>query len=380
MKALPIRDTDDHTLASALWGRSSVDHMVPEFDDARIDGEVPLNVSSAGLPVHGIAFSNPLVGGAISPVRETDGVASYGNYVSTNVDARPDQIVFDSTSAGYPQIFAEMEENGITVSLSNIEMAKQTAHFAKLRAAMDVDDDYLLDLLCQGLSLPDQVEKEPVTLAVKRSLIGYSTRFATDAANLDESVTTGMSIIDIPIRMPRTDIGGCIVITVEAVPNQLYERREDPFLSSTDPDELPNAMRDFLDPQKVDMVKASRIDAAHTAPDSLFAYEPLNSRWNIDRVALGGKYYRPDPLSGFDENRQQIWASETVDPDFNEDFLLASDLHQEVFKVASSDYEPFECEAIGELRILGLTQMGKGLQEATEDYQDIINQVENCPP
>uniref|UniRef100_UPI0013B3E98E hypothetical protein n=1 Tax=Escherichia coli TaxID=562 RepID=UPI0013B3E98E len=41
---------------------------------------------------------------------------------------------------GAPDVFAEMQQNGITVSLSNIEMARKTQAFAKLRQQYNQHD------------------------------------------------------------------------------------------------------------------------------------------------------------------------------------------------------------------------------------------------
>lgn len=374
--------TSHEPIAPCFWAKSVTDMMVPHFDDARIDGAIPLQIVQAKMPVRGIGKQNGVFQTGDVEVNEAGGnVVTYDNSQYVGVDGgtnRYFRVSEDPDNPGFPNIYAEMQNDGITISLSNIELAKKTAAFAKLRANMDVEEDYLLDLLCQGLRIPQQHEKEPIVLSTKSSIIGLSTRFATDNGNLDKSVTTGMSFVDLPVRMPPTDIGGVIIITAEIVPDQLFERMEDPFLAVTKASDMPNTMRDLLDPQKVDLVPNRRIDVAHSAPDGQFAFEPLNNKWRYNSARLGGRFYRPDPSADLHEERNHFWTPEAIDPAYHEDFLLATDLPTEVFADTDPDYLPFTVQCLGTVNFLGNTQFGGQLQEASGEYDEILSQVDTA--
>jgi hypothetical protein len=170
--------------------------------------------------------------------------------------------------------------------------------------------------------------------------------------------------------------GGCILITAEICPEQLYERKKDYFLYTTDADTLPNYLRDFLDPEKVAVVKNDHADVNHATPDATFGYAPLNHEWQRDMVNVGGKYYRPSN-DAFDEDRSKIWSAEPTNPTLNEDFYLCTDLHKKVFADQTAD--SFEITAMTDFKIVGNTVFGAGLQEsdATSDYDAITAQVDS---
>jgi len=194
---------------------------------------------------------------------------------------------------------------------------------------------------------------------------------------LDESATNGFATIDMSIRTPAMNTGGVIMITAEIVPEQLWERKKDYFLYTTDADTLPNYLRDFLDPEKVSVVKASHCDVNHATPDATFGYAPLNHEWQRDMVNVGGKYYRPSN-DAFDEDRAKIWSAEATNPILNEDFYLCTDLHKKVFADQTAD--SFEITAMTDFKIVGNTVFGAGLQEsdATSDYDAITAQVDSA--
>ena len=168
--------------------------------------------------------------------------------------------------------------------------------------------------------------------------------------------------------------GGVIIFTAEIVPEQLFERQKDHFLHMQGPDEFPNPMADFLDPQKVAIVPNDYVDVDHNDPSGTFGYAPLNYQWKRSIPNIGGKYYRPEVDAAFDEDRQKIWANETPNPELTEDFWLATNIHHKVF--ATDQQDPFEIIATGDFQIVGHTQFGKGLQEATDDYNIILEQVD----
>ena len=372
---LTPRAMTDKTLAPAFWKHDRYKHIVPDFDQARIDGEVALNVVDARMPVDGIRL---LGAGASASVTGTnskgESVTEAGWRVSSqteNLYAGDAWLNVKEGAAGVPDVWAELQSDGITVSLSNIELAKKTAAFAKLREQYEGhSDEYLIDMMMQGISVPEQALKQPILLASQSTIFGMSKRYASDGANLTESVVNGATFVDLNIRVPRLNTGGIIMVVAECVPDQLFERQQDPLLFTTSPDQLPDALRDELDPEKVDVVYNRYVDTAHTTPDGVFGYEPLNAKWDIKARRVGGEMYRPAVDGSFDEKRQRIWSVEQANPTLSEDFYLSTNIHTKPF--ADQTIAPFEFAAQGGLVIEGNTVFGPALQESSDAYAEVL--------
>ena len=378
---LSLRTRLQADLAPAFWAHDQFRHMVPDFDQAIIDGEVPLNVVDSALRIHGIGrrTSSTTYAEGISVmegVPSQNGVSVHGETKTYGAGMTSTDIVVatnDPANNMIPQIYAELKQNGITVSLSNIEMARKTQAFAELRRQYNQHDDYIINLLMDAISIPEQAFKQPMLLADKRTIFGQAKRYASDAGNLTESVVNGMTSLDMSIQLPRVGMGGVVMIVAEITPDQLFERQEDPFLNTLSVDDLPQYLRDTLDPEKVDVVKNSRIDVSHATPDATFAYEPLNARWNVDAPRVGGVFYRPTANTSFDEDRQRIWSVETLNPTLSTDFYLCTNMHTKPFVVTNRD--PFEVVTQGDVYIEGNTVFGGHLVEATNDYEQVLAQV-----
>ncbi|MDH0614144.1 MULTISPECIES: hypothetical protein [unclassified Agrobacterium] len=378
---LTLRGRLDTSLAPAFWAHERFSHMVPDFDQAVIDGEVPLNIVASQLAVKSagggskIAVKNqhPVMNAKFSGggTHELGIVSSGGSLIHAPGGGNGQQMVdFVGLQADLTGVFAEMAENGVTVSLSNIELARKTQAFAKLRQQYNQHEEWVVNLLMDAISIPDQAFKQPMLLADRQTIFGQSKRYASDAGNLTESVVNGMTGVDMSIQLPRVGVGGIVMIVAEITPDQLFERQEDPFLSAASVDDLPQYLRDTLDPEKVDVVKNSRIDASHANPNGTFAYEPMNAKWNIDAPRVGGDFYRPTVNTGFDEKRQRIWAVETLNPTLSTDFYLCTNMHTKPFVVTNQD--PFEVVQQGDLYIEGNTVFGGHLIEATDDYEKVM--------
>ena len=369
-KSLPLRNAYDHSLAEAFWNNQGMNHIVPDFDQLLIDGEVALTGLSFKAPIRS---DSTYTFGAYSTVTATnDAINSVGTVTNPNGDSVATAWEFDD-------IWAELTAGGtssLSMSLADIELAKQTAAFAKIRSQYDgIDDEFIIDLLMSGIRVPEEAMTQPILLGRQTVPFGYAQRYATDAANLDTSATNGYAQVDMTIRTPPMNTGGVIMITAEIVPEQLWERKKDYFLYTTSPDQLPNALNDFLDPEKVSIVKNDHLDVNHTTPNATFGYAPLNHEYMRDMVNVGGKYYRP-ANDAFDEDRAKIWTVETTDPTLSDDFYLCSGLHKKVFADQVSD--SFEIMCISDLDISGLTVFGERLLEAdaTSDYAAIQADVD----
>lgn len=381
-------------LAPAFWNSSRFEHIVPDFDQAVIDGEVALNIINSELKLqHKTGGDKAWVAGLIGDPANTYsnwpggyknangvvpgtqnwspviGTAGANFKVSGNPgDGSPDIYV------NLQNIFAELEADGITVSLSNIEMARRTQAFAKLRERYEgIEDEWLIDMLMDGLTIPDQHLKQPFLLADRTVRFRQAKRYATDAGNLAESAVSGVARADISLRVPRLSVGGVVMVLAEAMPEQLFERQRDPFFHSTTHETWPEFVRDTLDPEKVDVVKNGEIDTSHSEPDGTFGYAPMNWKWNAFGPRIGGKFYRPEVDATADEERMRLWAVENVDPSLSEDFYLVNDIHTKVF--LDTESHPFEATAMGNCVIEGNTVFGGVLVEATANYDKIMEKA-----
>jgi predicted Rdx family selenoprotein len=370
-KSLPLRSATDHTLAEAFWINNGMQNIVPDFDQKLIDGSVALSGLDFTAPVYSTHKANASLADAAAGGFQYGAPQPASSSVTTEGTGADAKYLFDG-------IWAEMSgEGGLSLSLQDIERAKKTASFAKLRSMYDgIDDEYIIDLLMSGIRVPDESMKQPILLAKNKSMIGFNQRYATDGASLDTSATNGYATIDMNVRCPSMNTGGILIITAEIVPEQLYERKKDYFLGTTDPDTLPQFLRDELDPEKVAVVRNDHADVNHATPDGTFGYAPLNHQWQKDHVNVGGKYYRPDD-DAFDEDRAKIWTAEAINPTLNEDFYLVSELHKKVFSDQISD--SFEITALSSFEVVGNTVFGQGLLEAdaTSDYDAINDQVDS---
>jgi hypothetical protein len=379
--SLPLRNAYDHKLAEAFWSLDN-NHIVPDFDQKLIDGEVALN---------GLTFQAPLksrIAGRINAdwdssynYSNSQRMAPAGENSANGATFDANEVALDGATGvwTWDDVWAELTSGGnATMSLADIDQAKKTAAFAKLRSLYDgIEDEHIIDMLMEGIRVPEETMKQPILLAKQSTMIGYNQRYATDAANLDESVTNGYATVDLSLRTPQMNTGGVIMVTAEIVPEQMWERKKDYFLYETDPDNLPNYLRDYLDPEKVSVVKNDHLDVNHSTPNGTFGYAPLNHEFQRDMVNVGGKYYRPSN-DAFDEDRAKIWTVEATDPTLSDDFYLVSSLHKKVFSDQVSD--SFEITCISDLEITGNTVFGEGLIEAdtTSDYEAITADVDSA--
>lgn len=353
-------------LAPAFWQNSRFAHVVPDFDQAVIDGEVALNLVNSRAPVRGL-YKGAVSGVAGVPYTSTPG----GNRAAAEVS----QALIATSGAGIGvggtnEVWAEMQANGFTVSLSNIDQARKMQSFAKLRERFaGHDDEYIVDMLMDGLSIPDQSLKQPILIADQTTRFAQAKRYATDSGNLADSAVSGAAVMSLRLRVPKLNTGGIVMVMAEAVPEQLFERQRDALLFTVDPFGLPEYLRDTLDPEQVDYLRNDEVDTAHATPAGTFGYVPLNWKWTSAGPRVGGKFYRPETNSGTDAERQRIWAIEKVNPLLTEDFFLVSDPHNKPFLNTAAD--PFEATAVGGAVINGNTVFGAVLLENTNSYDEV---------
>lgn len=372
---LPKRNRLDSTLAPAFWLNSQWQHVVPDFDQGTMDGQVMLQYVSNRLTVRGLSTGGTALAAGQTVRGNLDG--STTTTVSTPAANQHYPVWANQTPTGGPAtIFAELADNGLTVSLADLAMAKKAQWFAKLRekftgwADGNALDEYIIDMLMQGLSIPDQAMKTPMLIADVTTKFAQSKRYASDYANMAESAVSGSAMVEFDLRVPVQDVGGIVMIMAEAMPDQLFERQRDPYFFTTGVAQLPDNLRDELDTQKVDIVLNGAVDANHATPFGTFGYEPLNGKWNRWGPRIGGKFHRPATGATNDEVRQRLWAVEQANPTLGASFYLCPTINLKPFLDTVND--PFEITVSGQAVIEGITVFGPELVENTNLYQRVL--------
>lgn len=365
--SLELREMNDASLAPAFWSNSQLKHVVPTFDDALLAGEVPLTIVDPVIDLQGF-YRGP--NGDSVPSGNIAGT-SPGNMGDPLSSANAQMLMRSNAS----NIFGELRADGIAVSLANIDLAKQTAAWARLRTQFSgVSEDWMIDQLLSGVRVRDENLNQPIELDMAEGVIGMTQRFATDAENLDQSMTDGSTILSLSAALPPVTCGGVFMIVGQVLPEMQYERQRDFYLSAEGVQNLPERTADELDPQPVELVRNSDVDSSHGDPDGLFGYRPLNGKWVKNHVNIGGKYYRSSPSDPWAEDRNRIWTPEVVDPALGPDFYLANTLSHDVFVDREAD--PFEWWLAGTAQIEGLTYFGPALREALDDYDKVLEKVD----
>lgn len=356
------------TALPAFWESWRFADIKPSFDANQMEGAVELALTGA-MPVRGFAFEGA----------ET---ASTGYNVvqhGTGASIPPWKPVHKMAVEQDYAIQAEAAGSSAMITLANIEMAKETQAFAKMRDRYkSVPDEYLIDLLMAGINVPDADLRQPIRLAQAEGVIGQTQRYATDGASLETSVANGMAMLNFTMNTPAVNTGGIVLVCLSIVPEQLYERLDDVSLAFVDGEigdaKTPRYVEDYLDPQKVEVVPNSFPDALHSDPGGVFGYAPLNYQWRRSFSRVGGKFKRPVP-DAFVEDRQRIWSVEKTDPELSADFYLCpSPFPHTVF--ADTEADPYEVITVINASIVGNTVFGPGFEEDRGSYDRIIASID----
>jgi len=384
---IPQRDLLDKTLAQAMWPKNMFSHIVPDFDQAVMQGEVALTVAQQNLALQGT------IAGRYVPVQPDGNLTmTAGGTARTMLAGSRDgvtQVKYSGAAGGdagftatnlradLQGAVAVLQDNGITISLANIETARKAQIFANIMKRYNAHEDMIRDLLMDGISVTEQAWRQPILLRRGETRFGMSKRYSSDADAMTTSIVEGAAAIEFDLNVPRVPGGGIVMIVAYAAPEQLFERMEDPYLAALSPDDLPAFLEDHLDPEAVEIVKNDYIDNDHDQPDDIYGYGPKNFRWNFVPPGIGGRFHRPEVDAGFDEDRNAIWAVETQNPRLTKDaYLVPADIHLKPFWTSTID--PFDCITLGQCVIEGNTQFGPALIEAlpVSEYDAVMSKVD----
>nr|QJB21554.1 MAG: major capsid protein [Microvirus sp.] len=373
---------DATTLPPAFWPSGRFAHVVPDYEQALVQGALDLDLLAGSLPVEGLAFYGSPTGGiaASTIMRQTapmaNDTAAAGEWIGAGSTGLGVAVRSDGAAAASakPSVRVSLSGQTLSVTLNDIDKARITQAYAKLHRAYAGNDatgfdndDVLVALLMQGIDPGAENFKRPWLLSAARVPVNFVERFASDAANLDDSVTVGMASVALDLNVPKTDVGGVVIYTVEVLPERLDERMSDEWVLCTDFNDYPNPLRDIQRTLPVDMVLNRRIDAKHTTPDGLYGYEPMNMKWKRDFTRLGGIFYEATPGAVITESRMGLWQTDIVNPEFEGTHHLAPvPFPHDVF--ADTLAPAFEVVARHVCSIVGNVQFGDVLTEANDDY------------
>lgn len=370
-KSLDHRTRLQKDIAPAIRILGTQENIVPDFDQAAMDGAVSIQVNESGeLPVKGLGVHNGYQTDIPATVFEGGQAVAYP-YAKQIADPANNATYLEQDASGATRLRVEFDDLEMRFSLAEIEQARKLQAFAELRKRYNGhDDNAIISKLMNGIRIPDKMLEQPILLGETMSGFGFQTRYATDSENLEKHVVQGATFLSMQFATPQINTGGVIMAVVEIQPEQVFERQEDPFLAETNVDRYPQFLRDELDEQKVDRVFNRMIDTAHNDPDGVFGYEPMNARWMINSPCIGTGLFQPEPAVAFDEARARIWDTAPVNPQLGPDFYLTNDMNLDVFEYTEGD--PFEVQGEFVMAIGGLTQFGNMLVEGEGDYDAIV--------
>jgi len=351
-KSIEEREVTDTSFAPAVWGESVFSNIVPNFDAGMIAGELPLTITEAQLPV-------------VMPGASGAG----GTYTDVSLKM-PEKTIY--AGAGTPTnnaLMAQLSTNGVTVALANLDQARQLVDWAKMRESYEGHKDpWIIDRLMGGLQITEQQWYMPWLLDQKMVKVEQLKRMAQDGANLETGVANGIAVTSLGINVPPNPYGGVIMILAEAIPEQLYERQADPYLTTTDRTKLPQYDADFLNPMPVVEVLNKEIDVDHDTPEQRFGYAERNWSWRNQPARVGGDMYAPNADAATTQERMVIYPTDVENPTLTEEFYLATTLGKQVF--VDQDKEPFRIGIGGTIDVMGLTIIGE-VHESEANYDEV---------
>jgi len=380
-------------LKPAFWPRNQMHNIVPDYESALVTGQMDLDVVAGSITLSGNANVTGLyVDDNGATLSSTDHFPIEGDVVGTEQTASAywdDSLKVKRTGigagVGFEQVGADLATAGIQsfagstigATLVDIDKARTTNAMAKAQAAYAGtnfsgfnNDDVIVADLMQGFVVPFELFNRPWLLDSKTVVFGQSERHATDAANLDDSVTVGNAAVSLSINVPKLNYGGVMIATVEIMPERLYERQKDEYLYVTGVDDLPNALCDIQRTEPVDTVTNDRVDVLHSTPDGTFGYEPMNAKWRREFTRLGGEFRQLVPGTPATTARTAIWQADYVNPAYTSDhFLCPHPFPQDVFSVPANDICNFAISQ--QLTITGITQFGDSLVEDNQEFVDV---------
>jgi hypothetical protein len=364
---LAERNEFDHRLAEAFWPNSGNSKIVADYDQAVMSGEVTLSGMTGSAAVRARYQNSETISRRDATTQDVYGAntITFPEGVATR---EGDQYVWED-------IVADFSAANPTINLAELAQGELIAKWAQKRAALSGQSaEWLIDLILRGIQPSSAISRLPILVGMSKGIFSMNQRYATDAANLEDSLTNGMVSLNYRCAVPRTKLGGVLITQLECAPEQVWERKKDYFLYTTDVGKLPNALRDHLlieGGEGVEVVTKDHLDVNHSTPDAILGFQPLNEKWKVNDIRVGGKFYRPASDSTYVEERARIYSNEVTDPSLNTDAYLVTNLHKKVFADQVSD--ALEITTVHDFKLRSDIQFGDRLQEtdASTDHDAI---------
>jgi hypothetical protein len=364
---LAERNEFDHRLAEAFWPNSGNSKIVADYDQAVMSGEVTLSGMTGSAAVRARYQNSETISRRDATTQDVYGAntITFPEGVATR---EGDQYVWED-------IVADFSAANPTINLAELAQGELIAKWAQKRAALSGQSaEWLIDLVLRGIQPSSAISRMPILVGMGKGIFSMNQRYATDAANLEDSLTNGMVSLNYRCAVPRTKLGGVLITQLECAPEQVWERKKDYFLYTTDVGKLPNALRDHLlieGGEGVEVVTKDHLDVNHSTPDAILGFQPLNEKWKVNDIRVGGKFYRPASDSTYVEERARIYSNEVTDPSLNTDAYLVTNLHKKVFADQVSD--ALEITTVHDFKLRSDIQFGDRLQEtdASTDHDAI---------
>ena len=360
-------------LKPAFWPKNRMQNIVADYETAMVTGALDLDVTAGQVPVSW----DGTAGSDFVAVRNTG--TGLSQSLHDNVPSAANRITTTATAG--EDLFGDMSAVTITTSLADIDKARETNRFAQRVASMDGNDfsgfnaaDVALLELMSGFTVDADMYSRPWLLDSKTAVFGMQERHATDAANLDDSVTVGRVSMSLSINVPKQDTGGLIMTLFEFMPERLYPRQRDDYLYCTQKDDLPDPLRDSLAKEPTEIVTNGQIDTAHVTPAGTFGYRELNGKWDREFTRMGGDFRSLTPGTSATAARTKLWQPELVDPALTlTHWQCPHPFPQDPFSAPGND--TVIISTVANLSIRGMTQRGSQLVEDNQDYANVITEA-----
>lgn len=338
-------------ISPALISQTVLERFNAVLDpDDRINGQIELELPSLDLPVRGIGMQS---GGTFSrvgdTVKEADGTTrTYARSQAGSAGAGSAIIIEGdgATSSALPKIFAEFDgASAGGVSLVDFYNGqKKDGLIRVMDRIIRENPEFGYEMAARwahGLSV--DAGRIPWVLFERRMEFGKGMAHATDTEGVEADVkrTDGKLLINGSVPVPKTELGGIIILMASLKPDETIASQPDPFLS--EPWGLDNFVADelALDPQPVTLRELDS-DIAIGSENTVAMYTGLNQL-----RALYSSYGLSRQLDAEDvEHKTAIWQLEvplSVTPDT---ILYPSDLSHYPFADQLAEVVTYKVQGI----------------------------------
>lgn len=333
-------------VAPALISQTVLERFNAVLDpDDRINGHVDLELAGQ-MPVVGLGLTSTGVGSPAADVQETGGeTRSYAKAVLTSTAGNGVNMEIDAET-GFPKVFGDLDQvvaGGVSlVDFYNAQ--KKDGLIRTMDRIIRENPQFGFEMAARwahGLSV--DAGRIPWVLFERRMEFGKGMAHAMDTEGVEADVkrTDGKLLISGSVPVPKTELGGIIVLMASLKPDETIASQPDPFLS--EPWGLDNFVADelALDPQPVTLRELdSDIESADESTVAM--YTGLNQlKVHYSSYGLSRELDAEDVA-----NKTAIWQLEvplSVTPDT---ILYPDDLEHYPFADQDAEVVTYKVQAV----------------------------------